>query len=151
MAEAPTHIELIARALILRDHHVLTCKELGQAHCSLPGGHIDPGESAAVALSRELAEEAGLGDAKVRGCVLVQEHRFSQRGKAKHEINFVFHVELPARLGLGCPPIAALEPKLRFAWVSIGDLTAANLLPVQLSPWVAAGVDLDKTCWLSSP
>ncbi|MCA9294290.1 MAG: NUDIX domain-containing protein [Phycisphaerales bacterium] len=151
MTAAPKHIELIARALIVRDRRVLTCREIGQHHCSLPGGHIDPGEAAATALSRELAEEAGLGDAHVGACLLVQEHRFDQRGKPKHELNMVFHVEPPERLGPGCPPIAALEPKLSFAWVAISDLGDANLLPAEYAGWLASGVDLDKTCWQSSP
>ena len=57
-----------ARAVVLApDRHVLLVRfEFPQAsRWALPGGGIEPGESAVEALRRELAEEVGLHDASI--------------------------------------------------------------------------------------
>ena len=57
-----------ARAVVLTpDRHVLLVRfEFPQAsRWALPGGGIEPGESAVEALRRELAEEVGLHDASI--------------------------------------------------------------------------------------
>ncbi len=130
-AEArPTEIEVIARAVLWSGDHLLLCESVPHGYRYLPGGHIEPGEAAAEGLRRELEEEAGLGDAIVGRCLLVAEQRFVQRGRARHELLLVFHVEHPRLTGAATPPpIDALEPGIAYGWVARAGLPAAPGLP----------------------
>jgi len=60
---APVFIEVVA-AVVIRPQGVLLCQRPDGVHLPLlwefPGGKIDPGESAAEAAVREVAEEIGL-------------------------------------------------------------------------------------------
>ncbi|MFE2916132.1 NUDIX domain-containing protein [Kitasatospora indigofera] len=64
-----------AAAVIIRDGHVLMVRERGRGpsgrhdgheYWTLPGGGIEPGETAEQAVLREVAEEAGLAGRSVR-------------------------------------------------------------------------------------
>lgn len=52
-------IEVIARALILRDDEILLAHAKGENNTFLPGGHVEFGEYTTTALKRELEEELG--------------------------------------------------------------------------------------------
>ncbi len=54
--EPKSHIHLIARGLLLRGDSIILCRVKGAELFFLPGGHIEDGESAKVALLRELCE-----------------------------------------------------------------------------------------------
>ena len=60
-----TH-EVIARGIICHNDKILLCKPVGKARSYLPGGHIDPGETGAQAVLRELIEELGVSAEIVR-------------------------------------------------------------------------------------
>jgi 8-oxo-dGTP diphosphatase len=150
MFSPPKGIDVLARARIERQNNILVCRNLKHGHCYLPGGHVDPGEAASAALLRELDEEAGLGDATIGECLLVDEHRFVQRGTPKHELSIVFHVELPARLAGGPVPIESLEPGIGFEWWGLDSLSEARLLPESLVPWLQGREEMDKACWRGS-
>lgn len=123
----PKKIELIARALVVRDGTVLLCRNLEGGHCYLPGGHIEPGETARDALARELDEEAGVS-VQVDGLLIVHEHRFEQGGCARHEINMVFHVELSDAQGV----ITSREADISFEWASPTMLAGVRFVPDDL-------------------
>ncbi len=146
----PKRIEVIARGLILRRDAVLVCRNVKHGYCYIPGGHVEPGEAPDLALSREFSEEAGLGDVLIGQCLLIEEMRFIQRGKPKHELSIVFHVELPNRMGDGCPEVKTQELGISFEWIKLSDLAGTNLLPETVGVWILGGVELDKTCWRSS-
>ena len=160
MTANPSHIEIIARALITRAGTILLCRNLEHGYFYLPGGHVEPGESAAQACRREIREELGL-DARIGACRLIAEQRFEQGGKPRHEINLVFHVE--HLTCAGCDPsqdsgaiadyvetrlssdtaipddleIRSTEGYIGFEWVRIGDLGSVDLRPTFIREWIA--------------
>ncbi len=128
----PSRIETIARCLILHGSHVLLCRDLKGGYSYLPGGHVEPGETAMDAVQRELLEETGasIGAGEV---LLVAEHLFVQRGKPKHEINMVFHVE--HRLEAD-KPVPSLESHIEFWWADLASLPEVDLRPEFMRAWL---------------
>lgn len=119
-------IELIARAVIIREDQVLIARQKTESNTFLPGGHIEPGEYAEEALRRELKEELGVGS-RVGQFVGVLENKFTDRhGRDYEEINFIFEVSLDSR------EVKAIENHLEFMWVSPNDFIDKNLLPSSL-------------------
>lgn len=89
-------IHVLSRAVIIDKANILLCKtcDLENNFYFLPGGHIEHGESAAVALLRELVEETGVVCSIKRflGCL---EYSFEPEHSSichNHEYNFVFEV-----------------------------------------------------------
>ena len=150
MPHPPESIEILARALILRDGSVLLCRNLEHGYFYLPGGHVEPGETAAEACRRELQEELGL-KSRMGECRLIAEQRFEQGGKARHEISLVFHVEhlgdsgsdQPQQGGAGETGIPAgtviesAEDHIGFEWVRIAELPETDLRPAIIRDWIA--------------
>lgn len=83
--------EICARALIKKDGKILVCKNKRKDFYYFPGGHVDFGETAGVALSRELKEEL---DIKVKSMSFIGtiENIYKDDGMKHHEINLVFNV-----------------------------------------------------------
>jgi 8-oxo-dGTP diphosphatase len=131
-------IELIARAVLISGDCVLMCQNLKKGYYYLPGGHIDPSESAAAAVARELVEEAGL-KVRVGGLLAVAEVAFGKGAKRTQEINLVFHVEHGARgqRSQGPVPVVSLEKHLGFAWVPLDGLDAMDVRPGVLARWLS--------------
>ncbi len=123
----PKKIELIVRALATCNGRVLVCRNVADGHCYLPGGHVELGEAARQALARELDEEAGL-QAHVGDLMLVHEHRFDQGGRARHELNLVFHVELRT----GQDAITSREAGIAFEWAPATALASLAFVPVDM-------------------
>ncbi len=132
----PKEIECIARGLVAAKSRILLCRNRKHGYCYLPGGHIEPGETAAEALAREFLEETGLS-VQVGPFLLANENIFEQRGKPKHEFTVLFHVE--HAVGPWPDPIPSLEDKLAFEWVEIAALPESELLPPALLAWLMAG------------
>jgi 8-oxo-dGTP diphosphatase len=162
----PKEIEVIARALLVSRGHVLLCFNAPIAatraarpprgvYAYLPGGHVDPDESAADALARELLEEAAF-PIRVGPLALVSEHTFTTaKGKRHHEVNLMFHVEHappltstptpPAataasrrRAATDLPPVASLEPDIALHWVPLDALANLDLRPAAVRDWLIA-------------
>lgn len=136
----PRSIESIARCVLVRDGAVLLCGALnadGQVkYWYLPGGHIDPGETARQAVAREMLEEAGV-PMDVGECVLVSENHFMQvrakTGQAvrRHEYTLVFMATCPTAT------IESREDDLCFAWLPFASIAEAELRPVSHRAWLA--------------
>jgi len=147
--EKPKRIELIARAVGRRNGRLLLCRNVANGYAFLPGGHIEPGETAAAALAREFMEECGV-PVTVGNLLLVNEHRFVQDDRPRHEINLVFHVE--PRQGPWPQRMQSLEKAISFEWIEPAALPEAKLLPPPLLAWLlAGGPDSDQGPWLSDP
>jgi ADP-ribose pyrophosphatase YjhB (NUDIX family) len=119
----PTAIEVISRAVIRRGHSVLLVRALGDDWWFLPGGHVEPGERSAHALSRELREEVG-AQVRVSGDpVAVAENFYDDKEGPHHELNVVFIVVDPGG------PLTSLEPHLQTAWVPDAELAQIDIRP----------------------
>ena len=128
----PDHIEVLARAAILSEGHVLLCRDRKGGYSYLPGGHIEPGEPASSAVLRELQEEAGLS-VTIGPLGLVAENLFIQKGRSKQELTLVFHVEhalTPAT------PVASLETHLEFWWAELASLIDHDIRPGSAKAWL---------------
>jgi 8-oxo-dGTP diphosphatase len=116
----------LVRGIICLNGRVLLAHQRGADNTFLPGGHIELGESAQVALQREIEEEVG-EVATVKRFIGAVECTWVANGQANHEINLVFEVEIqdldPAK------PPTAREPHLEFIWVDPAKLVSHNLQP----------------------
>jgi ADP-ribose pyrophosphatase YjhB (NUDIX family) len=125
-------VKQFARAIVLKDGTLLVMRreKAGRKYCSLVGGAVDPGETPEQALYRELAEETGIEVANHR-LVITQEGG----GFGMQYIYLCDYVS-------GEPVLApdSIEAKIRIpkqdyydpGWLSLKDLTKANLLPAEL-------------------
>ncbi|CRK56910.1 Nudix dNTPase DR1776 [Alloactinosynnema sp. L-07] len=129
--------EIIARAVIRRDGHLLLARQIGKSWYFLPGGHIEPGERVEPALVREIAEELGT-DAKIAGFVGVVEHGYTEDGATHHELNLVFEIALAH----GDP--TSQEDHLEFHWLPLAKLADTDIRPTTLKNALIA-FDADRT------
>jgi 8-oxo-dGTP diphosphatase len=136
-------IEVIARAVILRDDQLLVCKAGGKEHYFLPGGHVEPGELAKNALEREIMEELGVA-AATREFLGVVENLFEADGASRHEINLLFRVQADI-----VQPISR-EKNISFAYVGLDELPRVNMLPEQMKEKLLAWLADKKPFWGSS-
>ena len=141
MSHTDPPIELIARAYLRSGDRVLLCQNVKRGHQFLPGGHIDPGEPAAVALRREFMEEANL-PVRVGPLLFVNESFFTEPNKSvHHEINLVFLVE--PETPLGDDPPTSVESHIRFIWHDLNNPDAPTVLPAAIDDWLKSHPDPD--------
>jgi len=122
------HIETIARGICIVDGKILLCLPKNGAYSYLPGGHIEFGETARVALEREMREETGLV-AKAGAFRGVVETVFEQKGETHAEISLVYEMVLSDAASLAA--VTSQEDWIAFKWVPLTELGAANLLPTE--------------------
>lgn len=140
---ADRSIEFIARGLAVRGGRVLLCKNVKHGYYFLPGGHVEFGETAQAAIIREMKEEAGV-IAKCEEVALVAEHIFERVKRPCHEVNVVFHVELPDEA------IDSREPKIAFEWADFAQITDLDFRPGCIKAWLIAGGRISKPIsWVS--
>ena len=133
--------------VIIRDGHVLTCRQDDEDFVMLPGGRIEHGEASDISLAREIEEELKCTGAV--GCLLFSVEEFFEReGESFHEIGKYYLVELPDDFPfiVEGPTLTTFDEghELTFYWVPIAKDTLAkmNLLP----KWIRARLmDLPDT------
>lgn len=127
-------IELLARAVIVKNHHILIAHSIGASNTFLPGGHVQYGEAIKIALVRELREELGV-QAEVGMYLGAIEHTWLDNAEVHHEINHCFSVDLPGFHADSA--LESLEPHLEFFWVKTSELKGSNLEPAPLRSLLA--------------
>lgn len=127
-----SHIHLIARGLLFQEDNVILCRVKNAEWFFLPGGHIEDGESAKVALLRELREEIGDGNYNSASFIGVCENIFSlEKNVFQHEMNIVFVIDVPKSVEL-----KTKEDHIEFISVSKNDLKTYKILPISLKAGV---------------
>lgn len=140
-------IEIIARAVILRDGQILLAHTRGASNTYLPGGHVEFGEAARAALRRELWEELGR-EAQIGPFLGAVEHRFLAGPKEFHEINLVFALANPDDFQTA----ASREGQLEVFWQPVSELDGVNLQPRPLLALIRAWQEgsLQGSAWGST-
>ena len=126
-----TH-EVIARGIILHNGKILLCKPVGKARSYLPGGHIDPGETGAEAVLRELVEELGV-KAEIKRFLGVAEFSYGEGEDRIDEINLCYELHVAEWESLeGEPAVPSKESWIEFLWASRDDLATQGFQPAIL-------------------
>lgn len=126
-----TH-EVIARGIILRNGKMLLCKPVGKARSYLPGGHIDPGETGAEAVLRELVEELGV-KAEVKRFLGVAEFSYGDGEDRIDEINLCYELHVAEWANYSEPPaVPSKESWIEFLWAPLDELAAQGFQPAIL-------------------
>ena len=119
-------IEIIARAVILRDQQILLCRAKGADWFFLPGGHVEFGEMLERALTREIKEELGLY-ARIGARIATVENMYTKKQRRYHEINFLFEAKISDKA-----KVKSQEDHIEFSWYDIDLLKNVRLLPVSV-------------------
>lgn len=137
LAQRPIRIRQRAAAVVRRaDGRVLLHRQASDDFWALPGGGIEPGESASDTIARELQEELGT-DVAVGPLAFVVENFFDHAGESYHEIGLYLHASPLAGslLAASDGPYEGVEGgrKLVFAWFPQDNrLAALDLRPAFL-------------------
>jgi len=146
----------VRAAAVVRDgDFVLLHRMADDLFWALPGGRVEVGETAEVAVQREMREELG-AEVLVRGLQAVVENFFTHQERPQHGIELHFEVSLADGSSLlRCEPFERIEDggvglngnnasstRLLFQWFDVGDLEALDVRPAFLrkslrKPWTA--------------
>lgn len=141
MSKAESSIEVIARGAWIHDGKVLLCQNVKAGYFYLPGGHVEFGEPAAVALAREFEEETGCS-VSVGECVLISEGSFHTGKQLHHELNLMFHVQHPPT------EVQSKEAGIAFAWKDVAGLVELDIRPGGIKAWLVSGGG-ESLVWVS--
>lgn len=127
--------------IVLKDGKVLLCERLashGAGTYSIPGGHMEFGESFEDTARREVHEETGLTDIEVAELVCVK----SDRVYGKHFIT----IGMLAYLKSGEPRVMEPAKSANWAWYAPEELPENLFLPSKavLANWLAGKIYTDN-------
>lgn len=134
-------IELIARAVCVKENKLLLCKAKNINWYYFPGGHVEFGEPAKAALARELKEELGV-TAEVQDFLGAAENAYQRDGTVIHELNLVFACSVPDT------NLQSRESHLEFFWISLDDARNVSTKPEHLAKAVLAWIENPKPFWV---
>lgn len=122
---------------------MLLCRNILGDYFYLPGGHVEFGEAASMALIREFEEETGCRIV-VGACALIAEGVFQAGKRVHHELNIVFHVEHPPT------DVKSQEADISFQWTELSALVELDLRPEVVKAWLMSGGEVaNSSIWFS--
>ena len=119
----------LVRAVVIDEGALLVAKAKDESNTFLPGGHVEFGENAQIALSREIKEELGL-ESVIGDFIGAIEHAWPADRQSNHEINLLFDAKIPGTCKKNNP--ASSEPHLQFYWADLESLHTIDLQPYPL-------------------
>ena len=128
-------IELIVRASISDGSRLLLAQPVGESWFFLPGGHVEPGEPAAVALRRELEEELGAERVRVGGVLAIVENGYTDARGDHHELNLLHRVAVDDHID------GSREEHLSFRWLETSELDQVEIRPTAVAELLRLGLD----------
>ncbi len=143
------NIEICVRAIINSRGRILVCWHKEKKYHFLPGGHVEFGETAELALVRELKEEL---DIVVKNLIFIgvieniykeerekhREHRWKH-----HEINLVFNVSVERVKD------KSLENHIDFVFLNKKDFARKKVFPITLKKAVIEWLKNKRTFWIA--
>jgi ADP-ribose pyrophosphatase YjhB (NUDIX family) len=121
--------------ILINDNKILLQKPLNDDGYSLPGGHIQFGETNAETLKREYKEETGI-DIIVNELKWVQEVFWKWGAEYCHQISLSYLIStkdetnIPMKYSFeGIENIGKIENKIMFYWIPIDEIGAIKTFP----------------------
>lgn len=137
---------LRVRAVIEHDGKFLVMIPGKRDRTFLPGGHVETGESATIALIRELKEELGI-DGEIEKYLGAIENAWIEDGIKEWEITHFFKFKSP----VDTHSIKSIEEGVEIVWLSPAEFEKFNLLPVPLRNFLKDwNLKNQKAWWASS-
>jgi len=131
---------VLSRALLVKPDHILLMRQRYGLNYSLPGGHVDRGESIQDAVERECLEECGihLKAEKVLGIVEKNDKKYGFL--KKQTLTFVWKMS-PLTMHDAIHGREFLEKP---EWIPLSDLQNIDLHPVILKKWIPEWITQDQ-------
>jgi ADP-ribose pyrophosphatase YjhB (NUDIX family) len=142
-----TNWHLRARAVIYSNGKFLAVRNKDHSHSFLPGGHVEIGESATVALEREMLEECGR-KIEIKGYLGAIESAWEKNDSREWEITHFFQAEIPD-LETN-PNVVPFEDGFDVIWITPEEFEEMNFLPMPLRELLIAWANGDKKIWWAS-
>src|SRR3989344_68034 len=118
----------IARGITIKGRQILLAYFPKKDYYFLPGGHIELGESGALALKREIMEELGC-EAEVGSHLTTFEHSFQNDTEVQNELTLIYGFTITGET-------ESKVDHLEFRWVSLDDFKTSNFKPTALKDFV---------------
>ena len=141
--ELMENIEVIARAVVIKNNKILLCKAKNKPHYYFPGGHVEFGEKAQIALAREFQEEIGVNISNLKFIGIAEGVYTDEKGVIHHEINLTFEGQIKEK------EIFSQEAHLEFSWIELEKIPETLIKPLDLIGAISRWLSDRKIFWSS--
>jgi 8-oxo-dGTP pyrophosphatase MutT (NUDIX family) len=129
-------------AIVLDAGHLLLHRLQGDEFWALPGGRVNPGETAEATIAREFKEELGAAvECKILACT--GENFFEYDDEPHHELGLYFYATLPVDSPLLDKKQSHVgvegDKLLEFKWFPVAEVADIDMRPSALRRGIAAG------------